>query len=628
MDADDYIRLIRRLPRPTWEQTVRFAWFVAGAHSWYKHLPVEREVPFLFFLDPHAGKNLVMTRTGERAMVEITDQSTRFHYTWQTTETYRRRFGHWNYSASYGTSFYFAGDGGTVSTEGMGARVLDENGEWLSVPPSLCEAGTAHVNAFVHPHPWPRLLQQGDSLRKLSKSWNSLTRPPALDEQGPISERLREMVEDRLRQTIRQADHEAYFSWNGYTWLDEDWERVLRASGASDREVARAFAEFQWRLIERLKCHSAGRADLDLWLGTYLALEQDRQIAGMWKAMRRAHPWSTEIRPDRCRAAPPGRPPQPLRSTQMPTNKRAVRSEKGDNQETRPSLAGCFPTIARWASGYGWVEFGIDGIDRPFARALDEGGYVWEGEARYETLDEALEDLEQGLARFMEEQGFVTKSRTKKSSRRRTSKPNRKVKDSPTKPTQRRAVDPALKKVEKLTEIAAELRRGQDFSITRLTILKSLCEDQKAAGEFARFLARRVQKKLREGKSPDRYRKLVDRAVREMKPFLDDPTEQRKEPLWHLWHEMKEEQNEYRNIAWGSLRIIKSMELLVAEKCLEAILRADEAPHWLYQAARDYGERYDPRHGTGLIPASAPMVEEIAGFWRKYLRARRRDDQD
>src|SRR3954452_8968952 len=65
-----------------------------------------------------------------------------------------------------------------------------------------------------------------------------------------------------------------------------------------------------------------------------------------------------------------------------------------------------YPTIARWASGYGWVEFGIDGRDRPFVRALDEGGTVWEGEGRYETLDVALGALEAGLVEFLEEEGF------------------------------------------------------------------------------------------------------------------------------------------------------------------------------------------------------------------------------
>jgi hypothetical protein len=42
------------------------------------------------------------------------------------------------------------------------------------------------------------------------------------------------------------------------------------------------------------------------------------------------------------------------------------------------------------------------------------------------------------------------------------------------------------------------------------------------------------------------------------------------------------------------------MNLLVAEKCLESVLRPHEASYWLYQASRDYAERYDARHPHGL----------------------------
>ena len=280
-----------------------------------------------------------------------------------------------------------------------------------------------------------------------------------------------------------------------------------------------------------------------------------------------------------------------------------------------------YPTIARWASGYGWVEFGIDGLDRPFVRALDEGGTVWEGEARYGSLDEALGRLEEGLARFMEEQGFVEPPPSLGTANRRPRKAAHKSRGAPGKPT-KQPVDPARKKVEKLEEIAGELRRGKDFSITRLTILKGLCEDRRAAGEFALFLARKAQERLKEGEAPDRYRKLVDRAVKEMKPYLAGPTGERKDRLYTLLREMQSEQDEHKNIAWGSVRLIKSMDLLVAEKCLRAVLRPDESPQWLYQAARDYCERYDSRFGTGLIPSSAPMVEEVADFWRKTINKR------
>jgi len=56
----------------------------------------------------------------------------------------------------------------------------------------------------------------------------------------------------------------------------------------------------------------------------------------------------------------------------------------------------------------------------------------------------------------------------------------------------------------------------------------------------------------------------------------------------------------------------------VVEESLKSVLKGYEAAIWAYQAAKDYAERYDARHGSGLIPSSAPMVEEIAEFWWKY----------
>ena len=44
---------------------------------------------------------------------------------------------------------------------------------------------------------------------------------------------------------------------------------------------------------------------------------------------------------------------------------------------------------------------------------------------------------------------------------------------------------------------------------------------------------------------------------------------------------------------------------------------SDEAstPLWAYQTARQYAERYDSSHFTGLTPASAPLLKDIADFW-------------
>jgi hypothetical protein len=70
------------------------------------------------------------------------------------------------------------------------------------------------------------------------------------------------------------------------------------------------------------------------------------------------------------------------------------------------SLDATYPTITRWVQEYGWIEIGQDEMSRSFIRALDEGGLVWEGRKSYPTLDAALQDLEAGLAAWMQEQGL------------------------------------------------------------------------------------------------------------------------------------------------------------------------------------------------------------------------------
>jgi len=175
-----------------------------------------------------------------------------------------------------------------------------------------------------------------------------------------------------------------------------------------------------------------------------------------------------------------------------------------------------------------------------------------------------------------------------------------------------------VKKVKKLSEIAEELRQGKDFPVTRLTTIKSLCGEPEAAAAFALFLAQKIQSKMRQEESPERYRELVDRAVKELKPYLTDPTEERKARLSSLCREMEAEQNEYERIGWNIVRMVRSKDLVVVEESLKSVVRGYEAAIWAYHAAKDYAERYDARYPSGLIPSSAPMVEEIAGFWRKY----------
>ncbi|MBA2691796.1 MAG: hypothetical protein H0U65_04780 [Rubrobacter sp.] len=62
-----------------------------------------------------------------------------------------------------------------------------------------------------------------------------------------------------------------------------------------------------------------------------------------------------------------------------------------------------YPVAAQWAEGGGWIEIGHPGHIEAFIAALDEGGLIWGGEKDYDSVDEALRDLESGLAEWIEE---------------------------------------------------------------------------------------------------------------------------------------------------------------------------------------------------------------------------------
>jgi hypothetical protein len=61
-----------------------------------------------------------------------------------------------------------------------------------------------------------------------------------------------------------------------------------------------------------------------------------------------------------------------------------------------------YPHIASWVRD-GWIEIGRDDFGRPFLRALDVGGVVWEGDERYPSMDHALRALDNGIAEWLEE---------------------------------------------------------------------------------------------------------------------------------------------------------------------------------------------------------------------------------
>jgi len=87
----------------------------------------------------------------------------------------------------------------------------------------------------------------------------------------------------------------------------------------------------------------------------------------------------------------------------------------------------------------------------------------------------------------------------------------------------RRARGLTIKKLQTLAPIAADLRQGQHFNITRLTILKDLCADPKAAATFARHIAKLTRRKMKFAKSAKQQR--FARLIAKSAPMMEEIAE-------------------------------------------------------------------------------------------------------
>ncbi len=184
----------------------------------------------------------------------------------------------------------------------------------------------------------------------------------------------------------------------------------------------------------------------------------------------------------------------------------------------------------------------------------------------------------------------------------------------------------AAPKIRRLAKMAVELREGNHFNITRLTSLKSLCEDADATMHFAVHVAKQTYQNMQERKHPtyiepekwDAYKALVTKALEYMETYVQDLTHETQRALWAVQSEVRNVQNTYKKNQWGPVRIIQSGDVLLIEYALSCLLQPNGSSDWGYRIARQYAECYNSRHGTGLVPESAPMVEDIADFWCQH----------
>ena len=101
---------------------------------------------------------------------------------------------------------------------------------------------------------------------------------------------------------------------------------------------------------------------------------------------------------------------------------------------------------------------------------------------------------------------------------------------------------PVAAKLRRLALLARELRAGEHFQITRLTMLKGWCEDPVAAGRFALHLADSSK-----GGATKKYKPLIANALRQLKRHLATGEGQADEALWQALRELEDSQDEYRD---------------------------------------------------------------------------------
>jgi len=181
-------------------------------------------------------------------------------------------------------------------------------------------------------------------------------------------------------------------------------------------------------------------------------------------------------------------------------------------------------------------------------------------------------------------------------------------------------------RIGKLAEIAQELREGKRFEITRLTRIKALCEEPQATADFAIYIARLTWDKMKDAGCPGNlspedwteHRKLVSEALSQMESYMESPDSDRRSALRSIFPKLQQVQGQ-RDGPYGALLIIvHNRYVFLVESVLRCLLYPEMSSRLGYELARNYAERYDSHYGTGLIPQSAPLVEDIANFWCEY----------
>ena len=166
---------------------------------------------------------------------------------------------------------------------------------------------------------------------------------------------------------------------------------------------------------------------------------------------------------------------------------------------------------------------------------------------------------------------------------------------------------------DKLREVAAAIDRCGSAVLIRLTVLKEWFAVSSHLSSFAIFIADQASRR-----KTKKTTKEVAELFLEARTLLADvdvfaPRIPRVAAT-KLHACLRAFQNEHSKSKWGSLRIIRDLNLFLVECGLHIYLGHGAAPADGYRLAADYCEHYDPRYGNCLNGPSSSRIREIIRF--------------
>jgi hypothetical protein len=184
-------------------------------------------------------------------------------------------------------------------------------------------------------------------------------------------------------------------------------------------------------------------------------------------------------------------------------------------------------------------------------------------------------------------------------------------------------------KIKKWLETVQELSDEQfrfAIPITRLTSIKSLCQDEAAATQFALYLAQALQARITADGCPSHiefaewahHQTVITNAIAAMAGYVENQQPEQLQTLQELLRQIDKLQgDDVRRVSWNTVHFVKSGDLLRLEYAIRCFTSRDFS-YYAYKLAREFTESYAPQYGMGLIPESAPKLLEIAEFWCQY----------